>query len=164
MPNFGGLTAIYQGAVNYPDLTLRRRRTATASVSPVSSRRPRTGFMPSGFDRATGRSFYLDGDLVVNHDGVHSPSELSGWAALAAGKHTVNVQYFFNAQNSNAGDLTDQIDVSWQGPSFAKTDVPVSGSRSVPSIRTWVGILRFFWIAKWETLCSQSAIPDLMYV
>jgi hexosaminidase len=41
-----------------------------------------------------GSRFWVDGALVVNHDGLHGPSDRSGRVALGAGAHYVRVDYF----------------------------------------------------------------------
>lgn len=75
----------------------------------------------------------MDGALIINHDGNHSPSPLSGWAALAAGRYAVNLQYFFDTQNSDAGDLTDQLAVEYEGPGLARVEVPANAWSRVPA-------------------------------
>jgi hexosaminidase len=41
-----------------------------------------------------GSRLRIDGDLVVDHDGAHGPSDLSGQIALRAGWHSIEVLYF----------------------------------------------------------------------
>ncbi|HYR07029.1 MAG TPA: OmpA family protein [Longimicrobium sp.] len=41
-----------------------------------------------------GSKLFIDGDLVIDNDGVHGPGAIDGEATLAAGIHEVRVQYF----------------------------------------------------------------------
>jgi hypothetical protein len=40
-----------------------------------------------------GANLYIDGQLVVNNDGIHPTQERSGQATLSAGLHTVQIDY-----------------------------------------------------------------------
>jgi len=134
MPNFAALTPVYQGAVAYPDLTPRRRRNGYAFNYTGFITVPADGLYAFTMKSCAGSKLYLDGALAINHDGNHSPSDLSGWAALAAGRHAVNLQYFFDTQNSDAGDLTDQIALAYEGPDLPTTEVPASAWSRVPAV------------------------------
>jgi hexosaminidase len=41
-----------------------------------------------------GSRLRIGGDLVIDHDGLHGPSELAGQIALAAGWHSIEITYF----------------------------------------------------------------------
>lgn len=41
-----------------------------------------------------GSKLFIDGKLVIDNDGVHSPAKKSGTVSLAAGPHAIEVQYF----------------------------------------------------------------------
>lgn len=49
-----------------------------------------------------GSMLYIDGQLVVNNDGLHGMIEKKGIAALAAGHHTIRVEFF---EKSGGDDL-----------------------------------------------------------
>lgn len=133
MPNFAALTPVYQGAVSYPDLTPRRRRNGYAFNYTGFITVPADGLYTFTLQSCAGSKLSVDGALIINHDGNHSPSPLSGWAALAAGRHAVNLQYFFDTQNSDAGDLTDQLAVEYEGPGLARVEVPANAWSRVPA-------------------------------
>lgn len=133
LPNFAALSPVYQGAVAYPDLTPRRRRCGYAFDYTGFITVPADGLYAFTVKSCAGSKLFIDGYLTINHDGNHSPSELSGVAALAAGKHAVELQYFFDTQNSDAGDLTDQLTVQYEGPGLARTEVPASAWSRVPT-------------------------------
>lgn len=60
-----------------------------------------------------GSRLYLDGKLVINHDGLHGMSEKNGNIALAAGVHDLVVTYFDNGGG-------DGLRFSWSGPGIRK--------------------------------------------
>jgi autotransporter-associated beta strand protein len=132
MPNFGLLTPVAQGAVNNPDLTPRHRRNGYAFNYTGYISVPTDGLYTFTLNSSDGAKLFIDGVPVVNWDGVHSPGPLSGWAGLQAGAHAVNIQYFFNTQNSNAGDLIDALTVTYEGPGISSTVVPDSAWFRVP--------------------------------
>jgi len=133
MPDFSRLTPVYQGAVNYPDLTVRRQRQQYAFNYTGYVNVPANGIYTFTLNSSDGSRLLIDGDLVVDWNGDHSPSAKNGWVGLQAGLHRVNVQYFFDEQNINAHDLSDALTVSWAGPGLHESVVPASAwYRAVP--------------------------------
>jgi len=59
-----------------------------------------------------GSQLLINGQLVVDNDGLHGIQEMSGNIVLAVGVHTISVRYFEQA-------ATDSLNVSLSGPSFA---------------------------------------------
>ena len=64
-----------------------------------------------------GSLLWLDGALVVNNDGQHAATEVSGQTNLTAGLHQLVVGYFQNVGN-------EVLQVSWSGPGLAKQLIP----------------------------------------
>ena len=64
-----------------------------------------------------GSRLYLDGVLVINNDGLHGMTEKSVVKNLAAGYHSVKVEFFEN--DGGAG-----LSFSWAGPSIGKQIIP----------------------------------------
>jgi len=64
-----------------------------------------------------GSVLYLDDAELVNNDGPHGRYEISNSIGLRAGKHKIHLDYF---QLGGGKDLK----VFWQGPGFAKTEIP----------------------------------------
>ncbi|HVV73978.1 MAG TPA: PA14 domain-containing protein, partial [Verrucomicrobiae bacterium] len=133
MPNFAVLSPVRQGAVNHPDLTPRRRRCGYAFNYVGFFEAPTDGLYTFTVNSSDGAKLIIDGALIVNWDGIHSPVPLSGWTGLRAGKHAVNIQYFCNTQNSNAGDLTDNLTLFYEGPGIGRTEVPDRAWFRVPA-------------------------------
>jgi hexosaminidase len=66
-----------------------------------------------------GSRLWIDGALVINHDGLHAPSTRRGQVALAAGAHTIRVDYF---QSGGGKALSLQVQApGWEEP----RDVPI---------------------------------------
>ncbi len=66
-----------------------------------------------------GSNFYVDGNLVVNNDGLHGALEVSGTIGLKAGIHYISAGYF---QEYGSEVFT----VSYAGPGIAKIAIPSS--------------------------------------
>ncbi len=64
-----------------------------------------------------GSRLYIDGQIVVDNDGLHGAQERSGAVPLAAGSHRMVVSFF----ERTGGDV---LEVLWAGPGFAKQPIP----------------------------------------
>lgn len=127
MPNFPALTSIYNGAANNLDLSPRRRRDGYAFNYTGYINVPASGLYAFTLNSDAGSKLFVDGQLVVNWDGEHSPSDMSGWVGLQSGYHAVNVQFFCDTQPTSLfSDYFDALTLSYEGPDIAKTVVPDS--------------------------------------
>ncbi|HWX20326.1 MAG TPA: LamG-like jellyroll fold domain-containing protein [Candidatus Binatia bacterium] len=135
MPNFASLTPVLQGAVSGLDLTPRQRRSGYAFNYNGYLYVPSNGLYTFTLNSDAGSQLYLDGQLVVNWDRLHSPSDRSGWAGLQAGYHTFNLQYFCDTQSSLFGSSSyfDTLSLSYEGPGIARTAVPNSAYYRAPA-------------------------------
>ena len=66
-----------------------------------------------------GAKLWIDGQVIVDNDGVHSPSEKSGKTALKAGDHPIALLYF----NEHAGG---ELTVRWQEEGHGKRPIPAT--------------------------------------
>ncbi len=66
-----------------------------------------------------GSRLYINGELVVDNDGLHGMKEAKGEIDLPAGPAAILVSYFDNGGG-------DGLEVSWAGPGFKKTPLPGS--------------------------------------
>lgn len=64
-----------------------------------------------------GSRMYLDGELLINHDGLHGMTEKQGNATLQAGLHPLIVTYY-----DNGGD--DGLSLHWSGPGIERQPLP----------------------------------------
>jgi hypothetical protein len=119
LPNFDSLTPVVQGRANNFDIGLRLRNDNFAfrftGYIDLASNGGYT-FYTSSDD---GSKLYIDGNLVVNNDGLHWMQEQSGYVYLLAGKHQIVVTYFEK-------DGSEELLVSCQGPGISKKQVPVN--------------------------------------
>ncbi len=65
-----------------------------------------------------GSKLYIDGNLVIDHDGLHGMSNKSGSVTLSAGLHPVEVQYFQGPR------VTIGLQWFWQPPDGTEEIVP----------------------------------------
>ena len=66
-----------------------------------------------------GSRLYIDGQEVINHDGLHGMSEKSGSVELSAGSHAIVVTYYDNGGG-------DGLSLAWTGPG-------IKGKQKVPA-------------------------------
>ena len=71
-----------------------------------------------------GSKLWLDGEAVINNDGVHGMREYSATRTLAAGDHAIRVEFFEGT--SGAGLI-----MSWAGPGISKQVVSASVLRHI---------------------------------
>ncbi|MCG8653887.1 MAG: PA14 domain-containing protein [Pirellulales bacterium] len=93
---------------------------------------PRPGRYAFYVSSDDGSRIYLDGKLLVNHDGLHGMSEKGQSVDLSAGVHQLVVTYFDNGGG-------DGLRVTWQGPGFDKQPIPaknlsVSGAETLHDV------------------------------
>ena len=63
-----------------------------------------------------GSALFINGQQVVNNDGIHRFIEQQGAIQLAAGEHDIQVTYFERAGGN-------ELEVSWQGPGFSRQSI-----------------------------------------
>ncbi|MFH5803513.1 PVC-type heme-binding CxxCH protein [Alienimonas sp. DA493] len=73
-----------------------------------------------------GSRLYLDGEEVVNHDGLHGFNEKRGTVRLDAGVHEIVLNYFDNGGN-------DGLSLAWEGPGFSKRPIDSTVLRNARS-------------------------------
>lgn len=134
LPDFSSLTPVYQGAVNFPDATLRRQRVNYGFNYSGFISVPSNGLYAFTLHSGDGSRLTIDGNTVINFDGMHDSSQfMSGGIALAAGQHSFNLRFFKGAANSaRPAALTDGLGLAYEGPGIAKTDVPAEVFSRVP--------------------------------
>lgn len=71
-----------------------------------------------------GSKLWIDGDEVVNNDGLHGVREESGQICLDAGLHEIKVDFF----EKTGGNV---LSASYSGPGISKTSIPVLRQGSI---------------------------------
>jgi mono/diheme cytochrome c family protein len=116
LPDFSTLTPKASGPAEKIDITLRQRDDNFAlrfdGLVELSKEGEYTFFVQSD----DGARVSIDGRVVVDHDGIHPPSEKSGRVKLTAGKHAVTVEYFEQAGG-------EELRVELEGPDLKRCHV-----------------------------------------
>ncbi|MEO1420412.1 MAG: SdrD B-like domain-containing protein, partial [Pseudomonadota bacterium] len=76
-----------------------------------------------------GSALYIDGERVINNDGLHAPVEETATINLDEGQHLVEVLYF-----ERSGGATLELD--WSGPGFDRA--PIDFTYSPPPVQTGI--------------------------
>ncbi len=110
-----------------------------------------------------GSKLWINGNLVVNNDGVHNAQENNGSVALSHGWHFIEVQYFHNGGADNA-DSSYSLDVSYSSNGIgAKQGIPNSALRLGAALDTDNdGVANYYDIDKdGDGLIEISTLADL---
>lgn len=67
-----------------------------------------------------GSKLAINGNLLIDNDGLHSPAERSASTLLYKGPNKINVLYFQGPNTQIA------LDLDWSGPSFSRQQLPAS--------------------------------------
>jgi autotransporter-associated beta strand protein len=128
LPDFTALIATRQGAVNFPDVTPRLRRTNYGFTYTGYFNAATSGLYAFTLRSGDGSALVIDGTTVIDFDGLHDSTQFkSGGIALAAGPHTLTLRYFRgNPPGVNTTVYNDGIGLSYEGPGINAADVPAS--------------------------------------
>jgi hypothetical protein len=119
LPDFASLTPVKTGTVNNIDLGVRGRDSQYGLRFQGYINVPADGQYTFYTSSDDGSRLLIGSTQVVNNDGAHGVTELSGTVGLKAGRHAVTVLFF---QGGGGQDLT----VSYAGPGINKQVVPAS--------------------------------------
>ena len=135
LPDFQALSPVLTGAVGYPDLSPRKRRTNYGFNYSGYLMAPTSGLYAFTLHSGDGSRLLIDGTTVIDFDGLHDSSQFKGGAtALAAGQHAFQLQFFKGeANHANSSAYTDELGLAWEGPGFDKADIPASAFFRIPS-------------------------------
>lgn len=125
LPNFAAETPVAEGDVGTFDISIRNRDSDYAFRYTGVLDVPNSGTYTFYTNSDDGSRLYVDGTLVVDNDGLHPPQERSGTVVLAAGYHDIEVTFF----ERGGGEV---LEVSWEGPGFAKQLVPAGRLYQTP--------------------------------
>lgn len=113
------------------DIGVTKRRNKFALVFDGQLNVPKSGDYDFTLSSDDGSRLKIDGQLVIDHDGVHGRSTKKGKATLTEGAHPIRVSYFER-------DGEESLYLGWSGPGFK--EMPLSASprkkskRQAPSI------------------------------
>jgi predicted esterase len=119
MPNFSNLTPAKTGTLSNISLSPKTQSNYLAFLYEGQIQIDASGTYNFYTYSDDGSQLFINGNLVVNNDGVHAGQERSGSVYLAAGKHNIKVTYF---EYANGETLT----VKYAGPGISKQTIPNS--------------------------------------
>ena len=117
LPDFDALVPVLEGSVSGFDLSPRLRDGMFAFRFTALVRIPTDGVWTFSTSSDDGSQLFIDGELVVDNDGRHNPTERSGQIVLVAGHHEIVVTLF----EWIGGEL---LEVLWEGPGVARQPIP----------------------------------------
>jgi PKD repeat protein len=117
LPNFDALTPVRTGVIENFSLAPRTQEDFYAFRFRGRIEIATAGSYTFYTASDDGSRLFIDGNLVVNNDGLHGNQERSGTVSLAPGLHTIEVTFF---EKTGAAALT----VSYQGPGIGKRAIP----------------------------------------
>ena len=71
------------------------------------------GVLPFTLNSDDGSMLYIDGSLVIDNGGGHPPATAAGWAAVTAGHHTFEIQFYEDFGGESGVDLYLPAGVSY---------------------------------------------------
>ncbi|MEQ9306099.1 MAG: PA14 domain-containing protein, partial [Marinoscillum sp.] len=176
LPDFEKLTAVKKGTLSNFNLNLRNRNEqfGFAFEGYIDIKTKGTYKFYTASD--DGSALYINGQRIVNNDGLHGKKEQSGHITLTKGKHLIQVMYF-----EQSGD--EILEVSYQGPGIAKTIIPeeilsLEGDPSsspeepeAPVAEGEPGLYYAYYVGEWDVLPdfselqpeSQGVVPNFTF-
>ncbi len=117
LPDFASLTPVATGTQSNFSLNNRERNGAYGFVFTGSINVPADGIYTFYLSSDDGSRLSIDGNVVLNHDGQHDfEEEAAGATFLAAGSHTIRLEYFENT-------AADGLLLSWSSADMTKRPV-----------------------------------------
>jgi hypothetical protein len=119
IPDFSTLTPVFEEIASIPTASIRNRDDNyglrfTGYISIETA-----GVYTFYTNSDDGSKLYIDGTLVVDNDGLHGLTEVSGTVALGVGRHPIQTDYI----EATGGA---RLEVSYEGPGIAKQIIPVN--------------------------------------
>jgi len=106
---------------------------------------PQTGEYTFYTTSDDGSRLFVDGERVVNNDGLHSAGTESGNIALEAGKHPITVTYFEHTIN-------DSLSVRYEGPGVGRQVIPASALSRDREVARWEST------SDWDSAVSETGV------
>jgi len=119
LPNFNNLTPVATGTADNFDISLRTRNNDFAFKFEGVIQIPTDGQYTFFTKSDDGSKLFINGNQIVNNDGLHGCDEESGTVSLTAGVHDITVTFF----ERGGGEC---LEVRWQGPGINKQLIPTS--------------------------------------
>ncbi|MFK7925268.1 MAG: PA14 domain-containing protein [Bacteroidia bacterium] len=135
LPDFSTLNPAFRGTVENFTLEDRLQDDYFAFVFTGEIYLETSGEYTFYISSDDGSEFWIDGQELVDNDGLHGMRERNASITLSAGYHPIEVQFFERNGGAN-------LSVSYAGPGFSKTLLPaeILFYKNISSYRySWVG-------------------------
>jgi len=119
LPDFATLAPVSEQVVERVGVAARPRGDEYALRFRGLLEVPATGVWEFRLTSDDGSRLLIDGELVIDNDGLHSATERTGRIALEKGLHRLEVG-FFEASGQ------DDVVLEWSGPGVERQAVPAS--------------------------------------
>ncbi len=124
LPDFDRLNPVAAGTTSKFDLGLAKRKDHVGLRFTGYVEVPRDGVYTFSTSSDDGSRLLIGSFLVVDNDGVHGTTEVSGSIELKKGKHAITVEWFEAAGG-------EELQVRYEGPGIGKGPIPAAAlSRS----------------------------------
>jgi hypothetical protein len=117
IPDFEALSPEMQGPVDRFDLSPSTQKESFALRFEGYIRVPEDGLYRFTVASDDGSRLYIGDELVVDNDGLHGPTEVTGRIILEKGSHPIHVEFF-----QRTGGLN--FEVTYSGPGIEKQPIP----------------------------------------
>lgn len=117
LPDFSALQPIASGKTGNVNLDIKKRNDNFGIVFYGMIQIDKGGLYKFFLKSDDGSRLYINGKLVIDHDGQHATSEKSGSMNLSEGLHSVRVEYFEKLWD-------EYLTLFYEGPSIVKREVP----------------------------------------
>lgn len=95
IPDYTSLTPVFEGIASQAKLSdIKHREDYFSCIFEGLVDIPSSGLHTFYLNSDDGSKLYLNGELLINHDGDHSSIDKKGEALLKAGKHRIRIEYF----------------------------------------------------------------------
>lgn len=153
LPDFGSLSPIATGQSPTLSLAVTSETETFGLVFTNTIVAPTAGAYEFFTTSDDGSRLYIDGELVVDNDGLHSPGTVIGLRTLSAGSHSLRVEFF-----EKGGGQALEVGYRTGDPAFLP--IPADGGlvyvASIPdAIGSWGPVI------PWpEIAISAASLPD----
>ncbi len=117
VPSYSGMSPKKQGVADNFDLAAKEIDENFSIDYQGFIEIPKDGVYIFYLTSDDGSIMYLGEKLLIDNDGTHSATELSGEIALGKGIHAIRISFFENTGGN-------QLKLAWEGPEIKKQTVP----------------------------------------
>jgi hypothetical protein len=117
LPDFAALEPVASGTAPSLTLAVRNRDDEIGIVFEGLIHIPEEEVYTFTVTSDDGTLLWIDDELVVDNDGRHAPTAVSGEIGLAEGYHKIRLHFF-------EADGGEELDVKWSSPKFSSETIP----------------------------------------